>query len=109
MLWPLEMARPVLRAFRRITADAPDELTLWAQLFRFPPVPELPDVTVYVERLRALFAGKQLLGARRGNPFLVRTVEPKLEDAVGLPNREYSFCGRAVPTISACSATVSTV
>lgn len=44
MLWPLEMARPVLRAFRRITADAPDELSLWAHLFRFPPMPELPEV-----------------------------------------------------------------
>lgn len=44
MLWPLEMARPVLRAFRQITAEAPDELTLWAQLFRFPPMPELPEL-----------------------------------------------------------------
>ncbi len=44
MMWPLEMARPVLRAFRQITADAPDELTLWAQLFRFPPMPELPEL-----------------------------------------------------------------
>jgi hypothetical protein len=44
MLWPLEMARPVLRAFRQITADAPDELTMWAHLFRFPPMPELPEL-----------------------------------------------------------------
>jgi FAD/FMN-containing dehydrogenase len=44
MLWPLEMARPVMRAFRQITADAPDELTLWAHLFRFPPMPELPEL-----------------------------------------------------------------
>ncbi len=44
MLWPLEMARPVLRAFRQITADAPDELTLWAHLFRFPPMPQLPEL-----------------------------------------------------------------
>ena len=44
MLWPLDMARPVLRAFRQITANAPDELTLWAQLFRFPPMPELPEL-----------------------------------------------------------------
>jgi hypothetical protein len=44
IMWPLEMARPVLRAFRQITADAPDELTLWAQLFRFPPMPELPEL-----------------------------------------------------------------
>jgi hypothetical protein len=44
MLWPLEMARPVLHAFRQITADAPDELALWAHLFRFPPMPELPEL-----------------------------------------------------------------
>ncbi len=44
MLWPIEMARPVLRAFRQITSDAPDELTLWAHLFRFPPMPELPEL-----------------------------------------------------------------
>ena len=44
LMWPLEMARPVLQAFRRITAEAPDELTLWAHLFRFPPMPELPEL-----------------------------------------------------------------
>ncbi|PKW28196.1 FAD-binding oxidoreductase [Phycicoccus duodecadis] len=44
LLWPLEMARPVLQAFRRITAEAPDELSLWAHLFRFPPLPELPEL-----------------------------------------------------------------
>lgn len=44
MLWPLEMARPVLRAFRQITSEAPDELTLWAHLFRFPPMPQLPEL-----------------------------------------------------------------
>jgi FAD/FMN-containing dehydrogenase len=43
MLWPLEMAWPVLRAFRRIAATAPDELTLWAHLLRFPPLPEVPE------------------------------------------------------------------
>jgi hypothetical protein len=43
MLWPLEMAWPVLRAFRDIAATAPDELTLWAHLLRFPPLPELPE------------------------------------------------------------------
>lgn len=43
MLWPIEMAWPVLRAFRDIAAGAPDELTLWAHLLRFPPLPELPE------------------------------------------------------------------
>jgi hypothetical protein len=43
MLWPIEMAWPVLRAFRDIAATAPDELTMWAHLLRFPPLPELPE------------------------------------------------------------------
>ncbi len=43
IMWPLEMARPVLRAFRAITENAPDELTTWAHLLRFPPVPFLPE------------------------------------------------------------------
>jgi FAD/FMN-containing dehydrogenase len=43
LLWPIEMARPVLRAFRAVTATAPDALTVWAHLFRFPPLPEVPE------------------------------------------------------------------
>ena len=43
LMWPLEMARPVLQAFREVTARAPEELTLWAHLFRFPPDPALPE------------------------------------------------------------------
>ncbi|MGI8626464.1 MAG: hypothetical protein ACR2J5_07835 [Geodermatophilaceae bacterium] len=44
MLWPIGLARPVLHAFRNITAAAPDELTLWAHLLRFPPIPEVPEL-----------------------------------------------------------------
>ena len=43
LLWPMELARPVLRAYRRLTAEAPDELSAWAQLFRFPPTPDVPE------------------------------------------------------------------
>jgi FAD/FMN-containing dehydrogenase len=43
IMWPIEMARPVLRAFRTITQNAPDELTVWAHLLRFPPVDFLPE------------------------------------------------------------------
>ncbi|HEY2297267.1 MAG TPA: FAD-binding oxidoreductase [Jatrophihabitans sp.] len=43
IMWPLEMARPVLRAFRAITEHAPDDLTIWTHLLRFPPVPFLPE------------------------------------------------------------------
>lgn len=43
IMWPLEMARPVLRAFRTVSENAPDELTTWAHILRFPPVPFLPE------------------------------------------------------------------
>jgi len=43
LLWPIEMAWPVLQAFRAVTATAPDALTVWAHLLRFPPLPEIPE------------------------------------------------------------------
>ena len=43
LLWPVEHARAVLRAFRDAAVDAPEELTMWAHLYHFPPLPELPD------------------------------------------------------------------
>jgi formamidopyrimidine-DNA glycosylase len=41
-------------------------------------MPELPDVTVYVERLAALTGGSRLLGVRLRSPFLLRSVEPPI-------------------------------
>ncbi len=43
LLWPIAMARPVLKAFRDISRTAPDELTMWAHLLQFPPIPEVPE------------------------------------------------------------------
>ncbi|MFI6907943.1 FAD-binding oxidoreductase [Nonomuraea sp. NPDC050394] len=39
LLWPAERAPEVLEAFQRVTAVAPDELTLWLDLLRFPGAP----------------------------------------------------------------------
>jgi formamidopyrimidine-DNA glycosylase len=39
-------------------------------------MPELPDVTVYVERLRALAAGRPVEAIRIASPFVLRTVSP---------------------------------
>jgi len=39
-------------------------------------VPELPDVTVYVEALAARIAGRTLDDVRIASPFVVRTVDP---------------------------------
>jgi formamidopyrimidine-DNA glycosylase len=46
-------------------------------------MPELPDVTVYVERLRSLAVGKPLLGIRIASPFILRTVSPSPKDLAG--------------------------
>lgn len=44
-------------------------------------MPELPDVTVYVERIGALAAGQPLEKVRIASPFLVRTFDPPIEAA----------------------------
>ncbi len=48
-----------------------------------PAVPELPDIEVYVEALRARVLGQPLRSARVGSPFLLRTADPPLATAVG--------------------------
>jgi formamidopyrimidine-DNA glycosylase len=45
-------------------------------------MPELPDVTVYVERLAAFVQGSPLEGIRLASPFVVRTVVPPIKSAV---------------------------
>ncbi len=46
-------------------------------------MPELPDVTVYIERLAALAQGQALGGIRIASPFVLRTVEPPSQAFVG--------------------------
>ena len=77
LLWPIEMARPVLTAFQRVAATAPDELTLWAHLFRFPPLPEIPEplrggafVSVDTTYLGSQEEAESLLGPLRSLPAL---------------------------------------
>jgi formamidopyrimidine-DNA glycosylase len=46
-------------------------------------MPELPDVTVYVEAMAARIAGAPLSGVRLTSPFLLRSVDPPLREALG--------------------------
>ena len=46
-------------------------------------MPELPDLTVYLEALQARCLGQPLLGAALGNPFLLRTADPPLSCVTG--------------------------
>jgi len=46
-------------------------------------VPELPDVTVYVERLAALVVGQPIQAIRIASPFVLRTVSPAPKELIG--------------------------
>lgn len=46
-------------------------------------MPELPDLTVYLEHLERLIVGERLQGIRITSPFVLRSVEPGIEDVVG--------------------------
>lgn len=54
-------------------------------------MPELPDVTVYVERLRAYTVGRPMRGVRLASMFLLRTVDPPLS---ALADREITGISR---------------
>ncbi len=46
-------------------------------------MPELPDITVYVERLDALLKGETLERVRLRSPFVLRSVDPRIEEREG--------------------------
>src|SRR5579862_4366822 len=46
-------------------------------------MPELPDITVYIERLRPCIQGQVLLKAEVVSPFLLRTYQPSLKELEG--------------------------
>ena len=46
-------------------------------------MPELPDVTVYIEAIERQILGQVLTGMRIGSPFLLRTVDPPPAELAG--------------------------
>jgi formamidopyrimidine-DNA glycosylase len=59
-------------------------------------MPELPDVTVYVERIRALFAGQRLERIRVASPFVLRSAVPPLSEAFGRTLEDVSRIGKRI-------------
>lgn len=59
-------------------------------------MPELPDVVVYVERLRAFTADRVLTRVRLTSPFLVRTVSPPLSACHGLKVLDIERSGKRI-------------
>ena len=46
-------------------------------------MPELPDVTIYVERITERIVGRNLARVRFKSPFVLRTAVPPISDAEG--------------------------
>ena len=46
-------------------------------------MPELPDITIYLEALERLVAGRRLEETRLASPFVLRTADPPLAEARG--------------------------
>src|SRR6187551_3509021 len=59
-------------------------------------MPELPDVTVYVERLRAVLGGRVIEGVRLGSPFLIRSFEPPLDAVKKKTIRDFRRIGKRI-------------
>ena len=59
-------------------------------------MPELPDVTVYIEALERRVLGRPLEGLRVTSPFLLRTVDPPLEAFTGRTVRGIRRLGKRI-------------
>lgn len=77
LMWPIEMARPVLSTFAKVTRDVPDQLTLWTHLLQFPPLPMVPEpmrgrsfVTIEAAYLGSAEEAEQLLAPFRTIPAM---------------------------------------
>ena len=59
-------------------------------------MPELPDVTVYIEALTAHVSGRRLERLRLLSPFVLRTVDPPVERLVGATVHHVSRVGKRI-------------
>jgi formamidopyrimidine-DNA glycosylase len=59
-------------------------------------MPELPDVTVYIENLQRLLKGNRLTAIRLFNPFLLRTAVPPISGALGKRIVDLSRIGKRI-------------
>ncbi len=59
-------------------------------------MPELPDITIYIEALEKRILGERLERARVASPFLVRTVDPPVQAAEAKTVRELRRVGKRI-------------
>ncbi len=59
-------------------------------------MPELPDVTIYLEALRPRVVGQPLERVRLASPFILRSVEPPLDAIIGRPVERLHRLGKRI-------------
>ena len=59
-------------------------------------MPELPDVTVYVEAIEKRFSGRVLAGIRLSSPFVLRSVDPPPAALAGTALRTVERLGKRI-------------
>jgi len=59
-------------------------------------MPELPDIAAYLTALETRIVGQRLERVRLGSPFLLRTVQPPLQEAEGRVVRELRRVGKRI-------------
>lgn len=59
-------------------------------------MPELPDITVYVEGLRSRILGQPLERVRLVSPFLLRSVDPPIDEVDGGSVRDIRRLGKRI-------------
>jgi hypothetical protein len=62
MVWPAARGETVFAAFREVTANAPDELTVWCALSQFPGAPPAVQIS-------CAFLGDEMAARRHLRPF----------------------------------------
>ena len=88
LIWPMEDAARILRAWRDWLPSVPDELTSCARLLHVPPLPEVPEPF----RGRSLVAVEAVscgdAGAADGVLAALRALEPELDTFASMRPRE---------------------
>ena len=59
-------------------------------------MPELPDITIYIEALEARIVDQPLRGVRLASPFLLRTATPPISDVAGKLVRRIRRIGKRI-------------
>jgi FAD/FMN-containing dehydrogenase len=88
LFFPLERGATVLRAWRRWVETVPDEVTSVGRLFRFPPIPAIPEDLR--GRSFAVVEAASMLGKDATDELLrpLRELEPELDTFATIPVHE---------------------